>query len=79
MRIQSVISTKVELSVPPENENEVQATNVLTSDDHAYLKRLWAKFHNRIQKLDENDTYQYILLFSSSLLRSEGVSFSSNP
>ena len=56
MRIQSVISTKVELSVPPSNANEVQATKVLTSNDHAYLKRLREKFHNRIQKLDENDS-----------------------
>ena len=56
IRIQSVISTKVELSLPPENSNELKSTNVLTSDDHAYLKRLRAKFHNRIQKLDENDT-----------------------
>ena len=46
----------MELSVPPENANEVQATKALTSDDHGYLKRLRAKFHNGIHKLDENDT-----------------------
>ena len=34
MSIQSVISTKVELSVPPENTNEVQATKLINSDDH---------------------------------------------
>ena len=54
--MQPVRSTKVELSVTPENVSEVQSTNVLTSDNHAYLKQLRAKFHNRIQKLDENDT-----------------------
>ena len=32
MRIQLVISTKVELLVPPANANEVQATKVLISD-----------------------------------------------
>ena len=56
MRIQSVRSTTVELSVPPANVNEVQATNILTSDDHAYFKQLRAKFHNRVHKLDQNDT-----------------------
>ena len=54
MRIQSVRSTKVELLVPP--LNEIQAKKLLTSDDHVYLKRLQEKFHNRINKLDENDT-----------------------
>ena len=28
----------------------------ITSDDNTYLKRLREKFHNRIQKLDENET-----------------------
>ena len=56
MRIQSVRSTKLELSVPPENKNELQETMVLISDNHAYLKQLQAKFHNRIHKLDKNDT-----------------------
>ena len=56
MRTQSVISTKVELSVPPANENEVHATKVITSDDQTHLKQLWKKFHNRIKKLDENYT-----------------------
>ena len=60
MRIQSVRSTKLELSVPPSNANEVQATKVLTSDDHAYLKGLWVNFQNRIQKLDKNDTPYYL-------------------
>ena len=56
MRIQSVRSTKLKLSVTLANANEVQATKLLTSDDHAYLKQLWEKIHNRIQKLDENYT-----------------------
>ena len=56
MSIQSVISAKLELSVPPENESEVLATKVLTSDDHIYLKRLRENFHDRIHKLDKNDT-----------------------
>ena len=46
----------MELSVPPENSNEVPATKVLTSDDHINLKLLRAKFHDSIHKLDENDT-----------------------
>ena len=46
----------MELSIPPANANEVQATKVLASDDHVYLKRLRAKFHNSIQRLDKNDT-----------------------
>ena len=29
---------------------------IFTSDNHTYLKQLRTKFHNRIQKLDENDT-----------------------
>ena len=55
MRTQSVISTKLELSVPLANENEVHATKVITSDDQTHLKQLWKKFHNRIKKLDENN------------------------
>ena len=51
-RIQSFRSTKVEPSVQPETSNKVQATMVLASDNHAYLKLLQAKFHNRIHKLD---------------------------
>ena len=47
----------MELSVPQANANEVPATKVLISDDHVYLKRLWAKFHDNIYKLDENDTF----------------------
>ena len=45
----------MQLSVPPANANEAPAANVLTRDDHVYLKRLWAKFHDSIHKLDEND------------------------
>ena len=46
----------MELSVPPENSNEVPATKVLTSDDHIYLKLFRAKFHDSIHKLDKNYT-----------------------
>ena len=53
MRIQSVRSTKVELSVPSANANEVQATKVLTSENQEYIKQLREKFHNRIHKLDK--------------------------
>ena len=56
MRIQSVRLTKAELSVPSENANEVPATKVPTSDDHVYVKGLREMFHNRIHKLDENDS-----------------------
>ena len=45
----------MELSVPQANANEVPATKVLTSDDHVYLKRLRAKFHDSIHELNEND------------------------
>ena len=34
----------------------MQTTKFLTYDDHAYLKRLQKRFHNRIQKLDDNYT-----------------------
>ena len=46
----------MELSGPISNAKKIQATKVLTSDNHAYPKQLRAKFQHRIQKLDENDT-----------------------
>ena len=54
--MQPVRSTKVELSVTPENVSEVQSTRLLTSDNHAYLKQIWEKFHNSSHKLDRSDT-----------------------
>ena len=55
MRIQSIMSKKLKLSVPPENESKVKATKLLTSNYHTYLKLIRTKLHNRIQKLDKND------------------------
>ena len=46
----------MELSVPPENANELTETKILNSDDHVYLKQLQAMFHNMFQKFDEKDT-----------------------
>ena len=66
---------KVELLVPPANANEVQATKILTSDEHAYLKWLWEKFHNRIQKLDKNNTPSDISGDEENNKRDQSVSF----
>ena len=33
---------------------------MLTRDDHVYLKRLRAKFHDSINKLEENDILSYL-------------------
>ena len=59
----------MELSVPPAKENEVPETKVLTSDNHIYLKRLRENFHNRIYKLDKNDTLSGLSNNTTSNLR----------
>ena len=55
MIIQSVGQRKWKPLVPPANANEVPAAKVLNRDDHVYLKQIWSKFHDSINKLNRND------------------------
>ena len=74
MRIQSVRSTKLELSVRLENKNEVQATKLITIEDYTYLKQLREIFHNRLHKLDEKYTPSDIIDYEENSKRYKSVS-----